>query len=125
MEKIHVLIGARIRVLRKQAGLTINQLAEMADIDGGFLNYIENGKKSLSLETIEKLSNALNVPFVELFSKQAEKIENPLDYRISSQVRAILSGKNPEEREKFLAVLKNLKNKDTLAAVFRILKKTR
>ena len=125
MEKSHALLGAKIRGLRKQAGFTISQLAEMAGIDGGFLNYIENDKKSPSLETLEKLSNALNVSLSDLFAGQIINAKNPLDYQISSQIRAILTGKNEDERKKFLMVLKNLKDKDTLAAIFRILKKTR
>lgn len=124
MEKqLQILIGARIKVLRKQAGLTISQLAEMADIDGGFLNYIENGKKTPSLATLGKLSKALNLSLAEIFSKQIFKVEDAFDYQMSSQVKAILNGKTKEEKEKFLAVLKSLKSKEMLAAVFQILKK--
>lgn len=125
MEKqLHVLVGLRIKGLRKQAGLTIGQLAELAGIDGGFLNYIENGKKTPSLETLGKLSKALNVSVAEIFSSEFFKIENVLDHQVASQARALLDGKTKPEKEKILAVLKCVKNKEILDAVFQILKKT-
>lgn len=113
-------IGVRIRFLRKQAGLTLNQLAEMADIDGGFINCIENGKKTPSLRTLVKIAAALNVSIVDIFSEQ-DFVKDVFDHQVSSQVRAILKGKPQQEREKFLAVLKTLKKREILSAMFDIL----
>lgn len=45
MEKeLRASLGAAIRAYRKKGKLTLNQLAEMADIDSGFLTYIEHDK---------------------------------------------------------------------------------
>jgi transcriptional regulator with XRE-family HTH domain len=121
MEKPNILLGVRIRLLRKQGGLTISQLAEMAEMDSGFLNYIEHGKKSPSLNTLARIANALNVSLADLFEKRAVKAEDTFDYQVSNQIRAILTGKTPEEKDKFLAVLKSLKDKKLLSAIFRIL----
>lgn len=120
MNYMHLNIGARIRFLRKQAGLTLNQLAEMADIDGGFINCIENGKKTPSLRTLVKIAGALNVSIVDIFSEQ-DFVKDVFDHQVSSQVRAILKGKPQQEREKFLAVLKTLKKREILSAMFDIL----
>jgi len=120
MDCKHLNIGGRIRFLRKQAGLTLNQLAEMADIDGGFINCIENGKKTPSLRTLVKIAAALNVSIVDIFSEQ-DFVKDVFDHQVSSQVRAILKGKPPQEREKFLAVLKTLKKSEILSAMFDIL----
>jgi len=114
------LLGDRIRLLRKQGGLTINQLAEMAGMDSGFLNYIEHGKKSPSLDTLARIANALNVSPADLFAKQGFKAEDVFEHQVSNQIRAILNGKTQEEKEKFLAVLKSLKDKKLLSAMFRI-----
>ena len=121
MNRLHITVGTRIRFLRKQAGLTICQLAEMAGIDGGFINCIETGKKTPSLRTLEKIAKALNVPVVDIFSDQEVKVDNIYDHQVASQILAILSGKPLKEREQFLAVLKTLKNKETLSAIFQIL----
>ena len=121
-KKTNTMLGSRIKALRKQAGLTISQLAELADMDSGFLNYIENGKKAPSLNTLSKIAKALNVSLSEIFSAQIFKPENAFDHQVASQVRAILNGKSQEEKEKFLAVLKGLKNGEILSAIFKILR---
>ena len=121
MNRLHITVGARIRFLRKQAGLTLCQLSEMAGLDGGFLNCIETGKKTPSLRTLAKIAGALNVPVMDIFSDQELKVENIYGHQVTSQILAILNGKPPEEREQFLAVLKTLKNRETLAAIFQIL----
>lgn len=121
-KKLDTMLGSRIKTLRKQAGLTISQLAEMADIDGGFLNYIENGKKAPSLDTLGKIAKGLSVSMADLFSPQVFKPENPFDHQVASQIKAILNGKSREEKEKFLAVLKGLKNSEILSAIHKIMR---
>lgn len=122
MNQVNITVGTRIRSLRRQAGLTISQLAEMAGIDGGFINCIENGKKTPSLRTLAKVAKALNVPIMDIFSGQEFKVDNVYDHQVSSQIRAILKGKPQDEKEKFLTVLKTLKNKEILSAFFEILR---
>ena len=124
MDQLRIIVGTRIRHLRKQAGLTICQLSEISGVDGGFINCIERGKKTPSLNTLLKITNALHVNIISAFSNQGPKIEEPYDYQVSSQIRAILNGKPHEEREKFLAVLKTLKDKTMLSAIFDILRKS-
>lgn len=54
-------IGKRVRKTREYYGLTREQLAEMANISPQFLVHIENGTKSMTSNTICKLSRALNI----------------------------------------------------------------
>ncbi|MFA6434414.1 MAG: helix-turn-helix transcriptional regulator [Elusimicrobiales bacterium] len=65
---IHSILGDRIREERKRAGLTIEQLAELAGISTSFLAYIETKGRKASIETIYKLAQALRVAMGELFS---------------------------------------------------------
>jgi len=123
MDQLRTSIGSKIRFLRKQAGLTICQLSEVSSVDGGFINCIERGKKTPSLSTLLKIAKALDITLGEIFSEQSPKIENTYDHQVSSQIRAILNRKPLDEREKFLAVLKTLKNKEMLSAIFAILYK--
>ncbi len=55
------LLGKRIQSIRKSRNLTQEKLAEMIDIEIPSLSYLETGKYSPSIETLEKLSKALNV----------------------------------------------------------------
>lgn len=61
------LIGARIRALRKHAGFTQEQLAELVGLDAGHLSRLEVGRHFPSLESLERIAHALNVPLVEFF----------------------------------------------------------
>ena len=56
------LLGARIKELRKRAGLSQDQLAERVGIrDSKYLSRIEVGKRYPSLDTLEKIADALHV----------------------------------------------------------------
>jgi len=59
-------IGVRLRELRKRKGLTVTELARLAGMKRPNLSRIEHGKHRPSLETLERLSEALNVAVVEL-----------------------------------------------------------
>jgi transcriptional regulator with XRE-family HTH domain len=121
MHRLSIFVGNRIRSLRRQAGLTIEQLSEMADLDGGFIACIENGRKTPSLHTLLKLSEALHVPISNIFSEHDVKVQHSFDHQVATQIRAIMTGKPPAERRKFLVVLRTLKNRDILSAVFDLL----
>lgn len=54
-------IGRRVRKIREHNKMTREQLAEMANISPQFLVHIENGTKSMTVNTICNLSKALNI----------------------------------------------------------------
>ena len=61
MEINYALIGKRIRETRKQRGLSAEELAEIADLSTVYISYIENAKRKPSLESLIKISNALEI----------------------------------------------------------------
>ena len=67
MEKISDQLGNRIRQYRLQKGLTQEALALSSGINVSFLGDVERGIKKPSIETLEKLLNALHVTFQEFF----------------------------------------------------------
>jgi transcriptional regulator with XRE-family HTH domain len=60
-------VGARLRMLRAGAGLSIRALAEMSGLNVNTLSLIENGKTSPSVGTLQQLAGALGVPVTEFF----------------------------------------------------------
>lgn len=52
-----------IRVARSLADLSQGQLADRAEIDRSYLSLIESGKRQPTIETLEKLAQALKMPF--------------------------------------------------------------
>jgi transcriptional regulator with XRE-family HTH domain len=67
--KIRIRIGENIRVARKDAGLSQEQLAEKADLHPVYISQVECGKKAVSIEAIWKFSKALKVPMRRFFQE--------------------------------------------------------
>lgn len=67
MSERGLLLGARIKELRKRAGLSQDQLGEQVGIEAKYLSRIEVGKRQPSLETLENIADSLKVEMKELF----------------------------------------------------------
>ncbi len=52
---IQTRIGLRIKDLRTAKNLTQEAVAFKADIDRTFMNHVENGRKNISVATLEKV----------------------------------------------------------------------
>jgi len=59
--------GDRVRQLRKQLGLSQEQLGEACDLDRTYISGIERGIRNVSLKNIAAISDALDVSLHELF----------------------------------------------------------
>ena len=59
-------IGNRIRTFRQTLGISQERLAELADISAPHMSHIETGRTKLSLPTLVRVANALNVSVDEL-----------------------------------------------------------
>lgn len=63
-----VKFGERVRDLRKERGLSQEELAFKADLHRTYIGMIERAEKNITLVNVEKLANALNVDIKELFN---------------------------------------------------------
>jgi transcriptional regulator with XRE-family HTH domain len=68
--KIGILIkfGVRVREIRKQKGLSQEELAHEADLHRTYIGMIERAEKNITLINIEKIANALEVDLKSLLS---------------------------------------------------------
>ena len=62
----YIAIGQRIKALRGKHGMSQAALSELIDKSPTYISYIENGVKSMSLETFVSIANALGCPADEL-----------------------------------------------------------
>ena len=62
MSEISKLIGQRIRNYRTQKNLSQEKLAEAAGCHPTYIGQVERGEKNATLESIEKIASALNIP---------------------------------------------------------------
>lgn len=66
------LMTNHVRKIRNEQGLTLDELAELADISTSYLSRLESGGRKGSLETYVKISRALKAPVVELTDEFSE-----------------------------------------------------
>lgn len=70
----------RLKEILKEKGLTISGFANMVGITQANMSNIANLKSSPSLDTLNRISAALNISVTELFRKE-EDIEIYVKYR--------------------------------------------
>ena len=68
MQDIRILIGSRIKSLRKEAGLSQEALELRADLDRTYIASVESGKRNISIVNIEKVSHALGYSLTDFFA---------------------------------------------------------
>jgi transcriptional regulator with XRE-family HTH domain len=68
----YISIGRKIKSIRKKKGFSQLKLSELVDRSPTYISYIESGIKSMSLDTLVLLSNALNVTADELLMDSLE-----------------------------------------------------
>ena len=73
--RLFIEIGKRIRDAREQAGLTGEQLADRLGIGQSSISRWENAHYRITLPTLVKIANALDVSLDELIVGAARKIE--------------------------------------------------
>jgi transcriptional regulator with XRE-family HTH domain len=66
-KKILVAFGDKVRELRKQKGISQEELSYKADLHRTYIGMIERAEKNLTLTNIEKIAKALDVDIKSLF----------------------------------------------------------
>lgn len=61
-------LGERIKKLRKEKGLTQEELAELAKVDPKSIIQIEAGKRNSTIKTVNKIAVALKTSVAKLLS---------------------------------------------------------
>jgi transcriptional regulator with XRE-family HTH domain len=64
------LVGKRIKELRKNLKLSQEALAYKAEVDRTYVTDVENGRRNISIETLEKIIKALEVTICEFFNSK-------------------------------------------------------
>ncbi|MBY8863360.1 XRE family transcriptional regulator [Nocardia sp. CA2R105] len=65
-------IGSRIRTRRREARLTLNDLASQTGVSVSMLSMLERGLASASVGTLIAVASALKIPMQELFEEDGE-----------------------------------------------------
>ncbi|HEX7683593.1 MAG TPA: cupin domain-containing protein [Trinickia sp.] len=62
-------VGARLRALRVEQGLSVNELAMRAGVSAGTVSQVERNKANPSVRILERLRQALSVPLSALLEE--------------------------------------------------------
>ncbi|WP_019637871.1 helix-turn-helix domain-containing protein [Paenibacillus fonticola] len=101
-------VGNRIRELRKSKNWTQEQLAEAATLHYSYIGGVERGDRNISLETLEKIVTALDVPAWELFRHEDKSDKHILLHEHVS----LISNRSAEE----IAIITKI-TKDIISAM--------
>lgn len=97
-------VGLRIRQLRKNKGLSLEELAHLAGVHPNYLSEAECGKKNFSLTTMEKIAKALEVAVSEFFSGQTATYSPKV--RSANRLAYLLRDSSPKEMDAILRTVK-------------------
>lgn len=79
-------VGKRISLIRKNRGMTQEQLAEKAELSNIYISHIENSRSIPSLETLMKLCSALDITPDEVLLGTKQDMENYLQSDIQKKL---------------------------------------
>ena len=69
-------VGVKLRLFRKQKGLTLQNLAEQTGLSSAYLSNIERGATSPTVDNLFKISRALGVEIIDIMTSTAEQPQN-------------------------------------------------
>lgn len=98
-------VGDRIRTIRKHRGLTQESLAEKTGLQNTYISDVERGDRNISLETLEKIVQALEVEAVDVFqfSQQSDKKQQMIQ-----TLKELLSTKNTQEIKAIIKIVNEI-----------------
>jgi len=104
MKSTKQLLGARVRELRRNKGMSQDQLSEQIGIDPKHLSRIELGKSFPYMETLEAIAKSLQVELKDLFDfshLEALSVDK-------KQIEDLLEGLNQDKLRLVYKVVKSL-----------------
>ena len=87
-------LGQRLRALRKQRALSQERLGERAGLSGKFIGEVERGEKSISIDSLYRVSVALEVPLRELTDVRER---SAVPHEEAEKIFALVSGRRRVE----------------------------
>lgn len=108
MSKVAQNLGCRIRTYRLKKGISQEELAFKSSLSTTYLGQIERAEKSPTVETLDKVANALDVSIYDLFLFD-EKIEDDNNNATLNKITAQLSSMSQDEQTELLKIIKNVK----------------
>ena len=102
MTTITATVGGRLRAHRQRLGMAREELAEKADLHPTYIGQVERGEKNLTLVSLEKILNAMDLTFSEFFEHiEAERHSSNL----AARCYELVNRKSQREQEHIYRIL--------------------
>jgi transcriptional regulator with XRE-family HTH domain len=95
---LHLVFGEAIKRWRQERGFSQERLAELIGMSSSFVGMLERGEKTTTVETVERLSDALSVEVRDFFVASEE---DPASHRHVLLAVAEILNRAPEEEVQF------------------------
>jgi len=92
VKHVRKFLGQRLRALRKQRALSQERLGDRAGLSGKFIGEVERGEKSISIDSLYRVSVALEIPLRELTDVRADK-PSAVPSEEAEKIFALVSGR--------------------------------
>ena len=85
-------VGKAVRLIRTAKGVTQKGLANTAACSANYLSMVERGERQPSIDFVEQVSAALEVPAAEVFALAADEgaVEDPQQRKIVRRLRELM-----------------------------------
>lgn len=108
MKHVRSFLGERLRALRKQRGLSQERLGHKSGLSGKFIGEVERGEKSISIDSLYRVSVALEVPLSTLTDVRGDGDKPGTDREAEKIFALVTARRRPEEIRKAYDVLRAL-----------------
>ena len=75
MSELLCALGHAIRQVREDRNLSQERLAELAGLHRTYISSVEQGRRNLSIENVQKVANALGVSMTELVQLCEDRLD--------------------------------------------------
>lgn len=119
-------ISERLRILRKELGMTQQEFASRLNLSRNFINQVENRSKNISIRTISDICTAFSINEYWLRTGTGEMFTHQTDdEQLASFIVKILANKSTSFKRKFISMLSVLDESDwdVLEKMVTLLKK--
>ncbi|MDW7615165.1 helix-turn-helix transcriptional regulator [Peribacillus simplex] len=106
MSTLMVLVGKKIKNIRKQKNMTQEELSEKCGLQTSFLAGVERGERNITIQTLEKIIDGLNEEPKNLFI--FSNIELTEDYQSKKEMITLIDSLLLEKSEKEIKMINSI-----------------
>lgn len=105
MSEIATIVGQRLRLRRQELGYSQELTSEKAGLHPTYIGQVERGEKNATIESIEKICIALDLPMEDLFNKI---ITTNSKCRTAQKCYDLIISQPPEDQENLYVLLEDI-----------------